>query len=1551
MKIKRGLSLFLAITFVLSLNIMSAVQPTLSGIFEDIFSVRASAADDVITKYAPSGTRDLAVDATVTASSSYTSGTGQWDLARINDGSLVYNGGEFGYNGNAGFTSSPDEIYYHPDNMTQAEKDAAVAESKTKPLTIDFDLEGFYNVSNVTLFRHGSFPDSFEIKTSQDGVNYTTVASKSGYAGYIQEALAVDCTPSTARYVRVYITVRGELEGNYIHLVQLGEIAVFGKEAAPTNSGLEINTYAPENCINLAIDSKVTATESYEEGEKWGVHNINDGDTKRQGGYTSEAVNRPMQIDFNLGNVAELKRIVIFPNGVAPQSFDIRTSCDGVTYKTVSSESITTIYPNAPIVFELPATTFASYVRINVTGRYASEGYYVQFAEMAIYGIKNAFDAQLNKSRVKLTTGDTLQLNWTVENLNSFDPYTHNIVWSSTNTSVATVSSNGLVTAKAPGEATIRVENTTIGYYAEAKVNVYDNIPFAREEMTVSVFAPPLGDLFTDAQYKQLADADVDLVLNTYNVYTTEDNLALLEMTEKHGMNAIVADMRLRTNTTTLTKEQIEAVYADYKGISNLEGFYLYDEPWNANDYKNTANYVSEILPGGFIYLNFFPGFAYTSYEQYEYILEDLASLTNGNVELMFDVYPFMADGTTNYNRLFDSLDAVRRAGLKFDVNTAGCVQTIGYGPVNGPLTNRIPYEADIRYQNMAYLAYGLKHVSYWKYSSEDPNGQEGYTECAIDQNGNPTSVYYHMQKINPVVHTLGKTLINCDAQEVYVTGSNTYGQKPVPSGFFVQPGNTSQSLILSYLTDRNTGRNYLMVVNNNLSSSVTAPLKFASGIKSVEILNNDTDAWSTSSISGNYNVNLLPGGAALIALPDSYRYAGTPVDEPYKTNNFYHKTVSGDSSLGTPGVRAQQLPGWYLNALTDGYITANSEKGINGWCSELKNESFNTYVQIDLGAQQSFSEITLHGADDSTGYNAYFPKAYTVSVSSDGSSWKQVVNVTSSKPKDEVTHTFGTVNARYVRVDITLMNAIDGKYAAALAEIETKGIPQISGYKVVSENADGFYAYMRCENTTHIKVPSWTDKNGQDDIIWHEGEAGSWTIEGKTYNFRAYVPVSQHNNERGNYQVHLYAYNSFTETSKGTTFSFDLKVSYDLNYNNIPQNLMNGLGNISGGSGVTATYNASDDTVTLNGTLTGSINLQAQMPINAQVKGGDTLRVTVEQISGSMENGLIVLELFDDSLKNPGGTRHVADVVKPGVYDIPIASDAIADDIDVYKLWLYKSDSTMRYNNFKFRIKLEVYNGTQSVYSPSGKTIVYGEKFGTMPVPTREDADFIGWFTDPVGGTQITASTVNSSSSSAVLYAHWKEVETEFLSGLYPGITAAELESKYLNHTNVSYEYMLVNDTKHLGSGTLIDVRDNATGKVTAKYALVIFGDVNGDSWYDGQDAVYSSAIANGMIDAEDIGEARICAADCNHDGTVDMYDTKIMNRAGVLLESIDQSLPIAELEAMSEWQEYIDLIDQTPETEDENPTVPEEEPCFIVRAFEIIIGFFKDVFAFIFK
>ena len=1555
MKMKKAIAVVLTLTMMMSFSFLSLSQPTLQKMFEGIFSVNAAALEDAIMKYAPEGTEDLALKASVIASSSYTSANGQWHLDRINDGSFTFDGGP------AGFSTATDEVAYN-NNMTQEEKDAAVATSKVKEFIMTFDLEGFYNVSRVALFTYGAFPDTFEIQVSEDGETYKTVASESEREGYSKEALSLDFATIKARFVRLYVTKRGRLDGNNIHFVQFNEIGIYGTPAAPTNTGLEINSYAPEHCINLAPESTVTAPGSYESGDgKWGVANINNEDTSRNSGFTIFK-NNASNIDFSLGNIAEVKRVVLFPNGIAPKTFEIRTSFDGVNYKTVKTVSIpesvsqnngNTDSENKVLeyfTFDLPEKTFASHVQVFITESFGLDDITVQCAEIAIYGVRNVFDAQLNKSSINLVLNDTLDLDWQAKRVNTNLGYDHKIEWKSNDPAIATVDENtGLVTGKSIGKTKIIATNTTIGYSAEVDVNVCEKLPYKRDNITISVFSPPTGKLFTNEHYATVAAADVDLLINSYNVTSVEDNLKMLELARNNGMNSIVADSRFWNVKENISKELAEEVYQDYKGISNLEGVYLFDEPWNGNIYAQSAINLADVMPGSFVYLNFFPGYIYNSYEQYEYTYDDLAALAEGKVDMMFDVYPFMYDGSTNYNYLFNSLEAIRQSGLKYNQNTAACMQTHGYGPANGNPSHRDPTYTDMHYQGMVYLAYGIKHLSYWKYSSSSSVGTEQHNLGAIDLDGNTTPVYDRMKAVNPIIHTVGEQIYNCDAREVYIAGPNQYGQHAVPAGFFAQPGNSNQSLLLSYLKDKTTGRNYLMVVNNDLENSVTAPINFASGIGSVELLNNDTGVWSKSTVRGAYNVTLQAGGAALIRLPESYRYG--ELNEAEGENVLYHKTVYGNSSLGTPGVRDEMLPGWYLSCLTDGYIDANAGLGLNGWCSELKDESFETYVKIDLGAVKTLNSLTLHAVDASTGYRNYFPKSFTVSASEDGITWKEIATKTNVSVSDYMLLEFAETDMRYLKIDVAEMNSIDGKYAAALAEIETNGKVSISRYKLVAEDANGFYVYTNCVNTEYVKTPTWTNYNDRDDIIWHDGEKGSWTISGLSYNFRTYVPVSAHNNERGTYTVHMYAYNSSGETSRGTTFDFGSDIKFDLNYGNVAKNLMSDMKNVKSGGGLTVTYDESDETITLNGTLTESFYIQDLTPVNTMFKVGDTVRVTLEAVSGTMTNGILVFEFFNDFSASPDGKRHHADMSSAGVYNIKIDTPKAANDMANYRFWVYYYAAGQYFDNFKFRIKAEVVNGGDSVYSPAGKHFGYGDKYGNLYQPVRDDAEFIGWFTEPVGGTQVTSATVNYTVATGVLYAHWKELPPEYICGLYAGITKDVLERDYLNHQNATYTYEFMNDTQTLGTGTKISVTDNTTGKVVKKYELVIFGDINSDGWYDGQDAVYVDAIISGLLTEEIIGGARMLAADCTHDGNITKHDTDILTKAGLLLNSIDQNKTIEELQTMSEWNEYVSLISQEPEIVEPEGTEPEEDKFSVVTLIMEWINFVSGILEIIWK
>lgn len=157
---------------------------------------------------------------------------------------------------------------------------------------------------------------------------------------------------------------------------------------------------------------------------------------------------------------------------------------------------------------------------------------------------------------------------------------------------------------------------------------------------------------------------------------------------------------------------------------------------------------------------------------------------------------------------------------------------------------------------------------------------------------------------------------------------------------------------------------------------------------------------------------------------------------------------------------------------------------------------------------------------------------------------------------------------------------------------------------------------------------------------------------------------------------------------------------------------------------------------------------------------------------------------------------------------------------------------------------------------------------------------------------------------------------------------------------------------SKGNGTGTKIELYDE-DGNLIKTYTLVIFGDVNGDGWYDATDATLVSCIVGGMFTKEQLGEAAWLAADCNHDGVINEADSELLQQAGIMLQSINQNVQQSELETSSAYTEYISIIEQTVETEKpddapaENPDkTPTEEPTeqnWVVVFFEQLFNLIK--------
>ena len=155
---------------------------------------------------------------------------------------------------------------------------------------------------------------------------------------------------------------------------------------------------------------------------------------------------------------------------------------------------------------------------------------------------------------------------------------------------------------------------------------------------------------------------------------------------------------------------------------------------------------------------------------------------------------------------------------------------------------------------------------------------------------------------------------------------------------------------------------------------------------------------------------------------------------------------------------------------------------------------------------------------------------------------------------------------------------------------------------------------------------------------------------------------------------------------------------------------------------------------------------------------------------------------------------------------------------------------------------------------------------------------------------------------------------ETNIITGFDSGSSSI---GDYLSATNNGYIFTCDSDT--IGTGTVIILKNGED--LIDEYEAVIFGDVNGDGWYDGMDAIIVDCLANGMLTQNDVSEAVYMAADCNHDGVIDQLDVELLNQAGTLLTSVDQSKSSEELlETSSAYVEYASLIDQSFEIDVEN-------------------------------
>ena len=121
-----------------------------------------------------------------------------------------------------------------------------------------------------------------------------------------------------------------------------------------------------------------------------------------------------------------------------------------------------------------------------------------------------------------------------------------------------------------------------------------------------------------------------------------------------------------------------------------------------------------------------------------------------------------------------------------------------------------------------------------------------------------------------------------------------------------------------------------------------------------------------------------------------------------------------------------------------------------------------------------------------------------------------------------------------------------------------------------------------------------------------------------------------------------------------------------------------------------------------------------------------------------------------------------------------------------------------------------------------------YGEKLVLPNEPTRKNAEFLGWFTEADGGTQVTADDVFTETADKTYYAHWEI--TEVFSVTVPVVLPLTVDE---------------NGEVHTGSAEIINA---STGAVVV--SSVSISTKNG--W---QLVPYTTDMAHAKVDAKQLG------------------------------------------------------------------------------------------------
>ena len=219
--------------------------------------------------------------------------------------------------------------------------------SFSDPQWLEVDLGASATISQVVLNWEAAYATAFQIQTSTDNTNWTTIYSTTTGSGGVQ-TLNVS---GTGRYIRMYGTARATPYG-----YSLWEFQVYGSSGSTTTSC---------NTTDAALNHPATASSL--ESSAYPASNAVDGNT---GTRWSSSFSDPQWLQVDLGTSQTICEVTLDWEAAYATAFQIQTSADGTNWTTIYS---TTTGTGGNQTLSVNGT--GRYVRMYGTARATPYGY------------------------------------------------------------------------------------------------------------------------------------------------------------------------------------------------------------------------------------------------------------------------------------------------------------------------------------------------------------------------------------------------------------------------------------------------------------------------------------------------------------------------------------------------------------------------------------------------------------------------------------------------------------------------------------------------------------------------------------------------------------------------------------------------------------------------------------------------------------------------------------------------------------------------------------------------------------------------------------------------------------------------------------------------------------------------------------------------------------------------------------------------------------------------------------------------------------------------